>query len=134
MKKIFASLMIAGLALSGCENIREKPVLNVTDSPFGAQTDQTDVEASILAALKLRRWDILDQQPGVITARHSKPNEKEGFVHSATIKVTYDANSFSIDYVDSENLMYREKSNTIHRNYNRWVSNLERDLAPLIVQ
>jgi hypothetical protein len=49
--------------------------------------------------------------------------------HVVTSKITYDDDSFSIDYVSSSNMRYDAEDGTIHRNYNRWVANLHSDLS-----
>ena len=43
--------------------------------------------------------------------------------HVAAVAITYDAKSFSINYVSSQNLL--QKGGQIHKSYNRWIRNLE---------
>ena len=43
--------------------------------------------------------------------------------HVAVVAITYDAKSFSINYVSSQNLL--QKGGQIHKSYNRWIRNLE---------
>ena len=46
--------------------------------------------------------------------------------HMAKVDINYTANSYSIRYNDSENLGF--KNGKIHRNYNKWVRNLNMDI------
>ena len=53
---------------------------------------------------------------------HERPEKGDIVV---VVAITYDARSFTIDYVSSENLQYDDEEGRIHRGYNRWVANLE---------
>jgi len=44
----------------------------------------------------------------------------------AKVAITYNTNSYKIDYVDSENMKYNGTS--IHKKYNSWVHNLENEI------
>lgn len=131
MKSSTSIVLVAGLAasLAAC-SIREKPVLTVVDSPIATAPDQASISETIDAKLTARGWEIMEKTPGKTIAKYSKGNPKEDEPgHSATIAVVYDADSYSIEYVDSENLDYDEGKGEIHRIYNRWVHNLDMDLA-----
>jgi hypothetical protein len=61
-----------------------------------------------------------DVGPGVIKARQQNRN------HSAEVRITYSATAYSIDYDSSQNLLASQGK--IHKNYNRWVRNLDKDI------
>lgn len=44
--------------------------------------------------------------------------------HTATVKLAYGEDKFSLTYVSSVNLNYDSEKGTIHPNYNRWVKDL----------
>ena len=44
--------------------------------------------------------------------------------HVAVVEVTYDTKTYSIAYKDSVNLDFA--NGTIHKNYNGWITNLDR--------
>ena len=67
-----------------------------------------------------RKWMMNQISPGVIDAHLD--NRK----HSAAVRITYSASGYTINYVNSHNLM--AENGQIHRNYNRWVNNLDRDI------
>ncbi len=129
MKTTSILCAIAALSLTTACAMRQHDVLNIDDTPYtmGPNDDPGPVIASVL---KNRGWAIIEESPGVYVAQYAKPNpDVEGGAHLAVIQVNYDADSYSIDYVDSTGLMYDGGSGVIHRNYNRWVANLQHDLA-----
>jgi hypothetical protein len=77
---------------------------------------------SIRLALVSYDWVITEEKDGVIFAKYEKSN---GLI-VANIKISYDAKAYSLEYVDSKNLDYNPKTKKIHRNYVRWVNNLNK--------
>jgi hypothetical protein len=71
-------------------------------------------------------WVMTSVQPGELAGRLSLRN------HVAIVDITYDAKSFSIKYKDSENLDHADGD--IHRNYNGWIGNLEREIRANLLQ
>ena len=67
-------------------------------------------------------WIITDDADGIITAKYEKSN---GLI-AADIKISYDEKSYSIEYVDSKNLDVNLEAKKIHRNYVRWINNLNK--------
>jgi hypothetical protein len=128
MRKTFAILIASVLVASCASAVRVKPVLEVQDTPVTIAGGKTAVASTIKSRLSARGWKVISENANVIRAQFSKPNTEIG-VHSVTIDVGYDADSVSIKYVDSENMLYEADGHKIHRNYNRWVANLERDLV-----
>jgi|LGOV01.1.fsa_nt_gb hypothetical protein len=45
--------------------------------------------------------------------------------HMAQVRITYTTKDYSIVYKSSSNLNYDSTKNTIHRNYNGWIQNLD---------
>ena len=89
-----------------------------------ANVSQLDVEKAIKKALVGRGWKVQDTLPGVIKAKW--------FIrkHTAEIKIVFSKSDIRFEYVDSTNLRYKEKKGVkmIHRNFNNWIHNLERDI------
>ncbi|MCV9878882.1 hypothetical protein [Brenneria izbisi] len=118
MKKLFIFLGLACvLALSGCA--RTAPVANVTKT-IAAQYTADQVKKAILQAGLEREWVMTPVSPGVINARLDQRG------HVADIRINYSQTSYSINYVSSQNLLAGDGK--IHRNYNRWVNNLDREI------
>src|SRR5689334_23128973 len=120
-----AKVLVVACALSflaACSTA--KPVMNF-DNVAIATTHTTDqVRQAIIAAGTSRGWTMTDTKPGVVhgTVKSHK--------HQADVDVTYTATSYSIDYVSSVDLDY--KNGMIHRNYNRWVANLNQAIQLLL--
>ena len=58
--------------------------------------------------------------PGVIKARQQNRD------HVAEVRINYTATGYTINYDSSLNL--QAANGKIHKNYNRWVNNLDKDI------
>ncbi|WP_062666334.1 hypothetical protein [Grimontia celer] len=104
--------------LAGCGRVQ--PIKNVENAPVAFNIPAASVKQAIIESGVDRGWIMTETTPGVIRG--------ELFVrsHRAVIEIPYSDKSYSINYVESENLM--ESDGKIHRNYNRWVNNLDVDI------
>lgn len=75
----------------------------------------------IVAALQKREWTVQRLSPQLVQAEITVRGQ-----FYAAIDIRYTRNSYAITYRDSRDLGY--KDGKIHRNYNRWVSMLDRDI------
>ena len=115
-------ITLALLTSAGCTS---KPVLNTQhDLPASAQVSEEKVKQVIVAALQKREWTVLRQSPQRVQAEITVRNQ-----YYAAIDIRYTRNSYAITYRDSRDLGY--KDGKIHRNYNRWVSMLDRDIMEI---
>jgi hypothetical protein len=112
MKWIVAFAVIA--MLGGCA--RTAPVDNIKSTVSAGHTE-ADVKRAILAAGMQNRWVMNAAAPGVIKARLQTRG------HVAEARINYNTTSYSITYDSSLNLMASDGK--IHKNYNRWVRNLD---------
>ncbi|MEA9390025.1 hypothetical protein SJI19_05575 [Acerihabitans sp. TG2] len=121
MKSIKPLLMafICTLALAGCGS-RTARIVNV-DTPLAVHYSADHVKQAILQAGMARQWVMTPVQPGVINGSLKARD------HQANIQITYSPDSYSIHYVSSKNLLADTKGN-IHRNYNHWIANLNKDI------
>ncbi|MDD1791865.1 hypothetical protein L4D06_04790 [Enterovibrio makurazakiensis] len=117
LKKCLVLLAVV-VGLVGCGRVQ--PIKNVESVPVAFNVPVLSVKQAIMESGADRGWIMTETAPGVIRG--------ELFVrsHRAVIDVTYSDKSYSIDYVDSENLKYSDGK--IHRNYNRWINNLDVDI------
>lgn len=104
-------------ALAGCA--RTAPIEQVNAIVSAGHTE-AQVKDAIIKAGAQRQWIMSDASPGVIKGKLQNRD------HVADIKINYSATSYSIVYVSSINLM--AANGKIHRNYNRWVHNLDKDI------
>lgn len=119
MKKIIHWMIAATVvgALAGCA--RTAPIEQVNAIVSAGHTE-AQVKDAIIKAGAQRQWIMSDAGPGVIKGKLQNRG------HVADIKINYSATSYSIVYVSSINLM--AANGKIHRNYNRWVHNLDKDI------
>ncbi|MEJ0058905.1 MAG: hypothetical protein WDM79_04640 [Terricaulis sp.] len=117
MKRMFAAVVLSALAMTGCTTAK---YLRITDAPIGSDVPDDQIAAKIERALSNKGWQVGARRPGAIDA----------FVvireHRAEVTITYDNDSYSIEYLGSQNLDATQR--TIHRNYNRWVANLNTEI------
>jgi hypothetical protein len=99
---------------------RTAPIYNAQSASFNRELSMSQATRAIQAAGAELGWDMTPegtgQMRGVLNLRS----------HQAVVDITYDTRTFSIAYVDSTNLNYN--GSDIHKNYNSWVQNLEREI------
>lgn len=121
MRIKFLAIALAIVILGGC---RSAPVMNVNEAPVvissSKQVTPEDVRTAIVRAGGKLGWQMTDAGPGVIKARIALRT------HTADADVRYTAKTYSIVYRDSTNL--DAKDGEIHKNYNGWVQNLDREI------
>ena len=109
------------LLLAGCTS---RPIVNVTDQPVvasaGKQLTADQVRNGIVSAGNALGWVMTPVSPGLVSGRLMLRD------HVAVVEVRYTAKVYSITYKDSTNLNYRDGQ--IHKNYNGWIENLDRDI------
>ena len=112
-----APVLLATLSLAACA----RPILNVERQNFAtAGTFDQRAEQIRRAGVGLG-WQIDPVRPGLMRATLNLRS------HVAITEIAYDQQGFSIRYVDSRNLGY--DGTNIHKNYNGWVTNLERAIS-----
>ncbi|MGF6098966.1 hypothetical protein [Pseudomonas sp. 18175] len=112
-------ITLALLTTAGCTN---KPILNTQhELPANAQVSDEKMKTIIVNALQKRDWTVQRLSPQLVQAEINVRNQ-----FYAAIDIRYTRNSYAITYRDSRDLGY--KDGKIHRNYNRWVSMLDRDI------
>ncbi|EAA8386706.1 hypothetical protein OZ379_000692 [Salmonella enterica] len=114
--KWLAAFAVVG-ALAGCA--RTAPIDNIQSTVSAGHTE-AQVKNAILKAGAQRQWIMNDAGPGVIKARQQNRD------HIVEVRITYSATGYSIKYDSSLNLL--ASGGKIHKNYNRWVRNLDKDI------
>ncbi|RWR01596.1 hypothetical protein ED28_12400 [[Pantoea] beijingensis] len=119
MKTIVKCLAVFAVigTLAGCA--RTAPVAQIHTS-VGAGHTEAQMRTAILKAGIQRQWIMSEAAPGVIKGRQQSRD------HVAEISIPYSATSYSINYDSSLNL--NAANGKIHKNYNRWVRNLDKDI------
>ena len=103
---------------------RDEPIYDATIR-VPAAVKMEDVARAIKSGLVAREWTVQREENGVIEAKLFVRS------HTAEIRIPFDKEYVNIQYISSTNLLYDEKHGIkyIHRNYNKWIKLLERDIA-----
>ena len=111
-------VVVAALLVVACT---VKPIYNVTEAPITASKPNPSTEEvgkAIIRAGTQLGWQMTPDRPGHMVGRIALRT------HAAVVDIDYSSRSYSIKYKDSTNLEYT--GNTIHRNYNGWIENLDK--------
>lgn len=116
---VLIGLALSGITLSSSEASAAK-IVNYENEPVRTSLSVAKVKDGIIKAASARGWKIKETGPGELTAVIKVRT------HTAAIKITYTQTTYSITYMDSANLKY--KNGKIHRNYNKWIKFLKDDI------
>lgn len=120
--RLAASLLVLVL-LAGCAGARLEPIHDVQAEPIPAPSrglTRDQIGGSIVDAMAHARWHVDALEPGRLWATF------DVIKHAATVKVSWTERDYSIEFVSSTNLL--ESGGEIHRTYNTWVANLQREI------
>lgn len=110
------------LAFASNNAVADKVIQDIENSPINSSKALAieEVERAIIEGCRVRGWQASVIAPGHIEAvLHIRS-------HVAKVDIPFTTKNYSILYKDSVNLDY--KDGKIHRNYNKWVQNLNRDI------
>lgn len=79
------------------------------------------LKKNIQSALITYNWVITDSSDDYIIANYKKSG---GIFAEIIVKFNYDG--YRIEYLDSHNLDYNKRRSLIHKNFNRWINNLNK--------
>ena len=116
--KGFLKIAICTALLTGCIS-HTAPIHNVNEAVIASHSSKQVKQAILMAGAK-RGWQMSTPQDGIVMATLT-PRD-----HIANVKITYSSSEYKIEYVSSSNL--DENKGKIHKNYNRWVNNLDQDI------
>ena len=119
-------LTVPALAQAG----RDAPLYNPEPIAVGKAT-LAQVRSAVRTALVKRGWGFKEETPNKMRAVLNIRR------HQATVDIEYGtAEGIRIKYKDSVELRYNNEDGveSIHRNYNSWIQNLERDMRTELVQ
>ena len=89
--------------------------------PTERTENAADVRRAIVEALETRGWSVGQESPGLVVASILVRGR-----HQAWVDIPYSTKGYQIRYRDSAGLDY--DGERIHRNYNRWVQQLDADI------
>jgi len=119
LKLIGTTLFV--LILTGCGGTA---IYNIDNSnTIDTKTSMKQVEIAIKNGVTRKHWSVKKVQNGLLSATINVRNK-----HIATVSIPYTSKGYKIDYTSSEGLGYNMDKNTIHKNYNKWIRNLEKNI------
>jgi hypothetical protein len=125
--KTTLAVAAAAFLLAACPTV---PIYNVNDAQIsttsGKHLSASQVRAAIITAGTALGWHIADAGPGRLEGTLHLRN------HTAVVGIPYSATKYSIVFKSSENL--EEADGKIHKNYNGWVQNLDRQIRTEIAR
>ena len=117
----FMAALAAAVLAAGCTSA---PIYNVEGAPAGTLSGQQltpeQVRGAIVAAGSNLGWYVVDAGPGKLEGRLYLRS------HTAIVEIPYSATRYSIELKTTYNL--DEGWGWVHRNYNSWVQNLDRNI------
>ena len=126
--KTVAATIALSMALAGCA--RMQAVNNINSAPVAAVAGQTvtadQVRQAIIKGAANKGWQVVESAPGKIVLKVDVRGK-----HTAKVDVSYNKESYSINYNDSFNLLYNGSS--IHRNYNKWITLLNQSIQKELI-
>jgi len=130
-RSIFLVLIAIGVAaLAPAHAARRVEVPNRLDIPLldGDRNPLSlaDMRRAILAAARMRDWQVKTDEPGLIRLEYTYRRGNAG----AVVELPYKAGSYSIIYANSHGLAARETGTgvSIKSGYLQWVRNLAHDI------
>lgn len=113
---------LLGLVLAFVAGCTSKPVMVPKELlVVGHSYSDVEIQEAIVKAATQRGWTVRRVTPGLVQADITVRN-----TFFAAVDIHYSLSNFRIDYRDSRGLDY--KDGKIHRNYNRWVHNLDKSI------
>ncbi|WP_374439653.1 hypothetical protein [Pseudomonas panipatensis] len=119
-RSIRALLLSTMLVLAaGCTS---QPIQNI-ERPLPADSNRTpvQVQAAIVESLSKLKWQVQRSSTDTIYAEITVRGR-----HHAEITIPFSSQNYAINYRSSSGL--DEKNGKIHRNYNKWVSILDKNI------
>jgi hypothetical protein len=109
------------LGLAACAAV---PVYNVSNAPAtgasGKALQASQVRQAIVTAGSPLGWSIADAGPGRLEGVLRRRD------HTAVVDIPYSTTAYSNQFKSGENL--KAADGNIHKNYNGWVQNLDRNI------
>jgi len=122
MKKPLTKLIMLTMIILGITACSSNKVYNVGLKELAVKTDNQVVYQAIIDSGKFLGWNMRQTNPNTIIGKLVVRD------HVAKISIYFDENSYSIKLLEAENLNYNSAKNTIHKNYNGWIKNLENQI------
>ena len=118
--KLLSISLIVAIIFAGCSGTA---IRNIDNSNIVKVNSISKVEYAINKGATTKGWTVKKEKDGLFSVRQYIRGK-----YLVVLSVPYNANGYSINYKESTNLKYNQAENTIHKSYNKWVANLERNI------
>lgn len=125
--RLFAALPFVVLLAMPAYAANTAPIYTPEPIQIPADKSAEDVKKAVRKALFEKDWEMREIGPGHLQGKHAKSGGKDR-QHVAVLDVRFDAKSVRISYKDSQELDYDKAAGVIHKTYNNWVRNLEKNI------
>ena len=116
------TVLLIAVVMAACSTVR---IMNVDQAAVtnasGKSLSAEQVRGAIIRAGTALGWQMKDDGPGKLTGMLYLRD------HTAVVDIPYSTSSYSIIFKSSVNL--KQSGDQIHRNYNSWIQNLNRDIG-----
>ena len=123
---LFAILPFVMLLVAPAYAAKTAPLYTPEPIQVPAGNGPEAVKKAVRKAFFDKGWEAREIGPGHLQGKHSKVGKDK--THVAVVDVRFDAKSVRINYKHSEELNYDAAAGVIHKTYNNWVKNLERNI------
>lgn len=121
MVRIILSVALV-IGLTGCSRVAN--IYNVQNHevpPIATKLANKEIGQKIIQAAAYKGWDCKDSGNNKLACSLQVRE------HHADVEIIYNHNDFSINLLDSKNL--KGSNGKIHRNYNKWIKSLEKEIV-----
>jgi len=125
--RLFAALPFVAFLAMPAHAGNTAPIYTPEPIQVPAGKSAEDVRKAVRKALFDKDWEVREIGPGHVQGKHTKSGGKDK-LHVAVLDVRFDSKSVRISYKDSQELNYDKESGVIHKTYNNWVRNLEKNI------
>jgi hypothetical protein len=124
-----ASLLASVFLFATAAVVAGTPIQDLIDQPVPTKSDGkkmklAQVQQAIMEGAVQRQWTARVVKPGSISATILVRGK-----HFAEVAIDHTDSTYSIKYVSSRDLDYNEAKREIHKNYNKWVTLLNQQIA-----
>ena len=122
MKRI-AILFILALVVC-CWGCTKQGVTNLHSMVYGEPTMGVVANCIAVGAQKAG-WQLERLEPNKFLGTYYVQNKLGYDEKAAMVEIIYSTSSYRIEYSRTVELLYNEQKNTVHKNYNKWVRELD---------